>query len=271
MDYIQTIVLALVQGVTEFLPVSSSAHLVLIGNIPGWQDQGLTFDVALHFGTLVAVVWYFRHELLQMAVSGLRLSYQSEHNNERRLIGLIMLATMPIVIVGFLMQGFIEDNLRNVQVIAYSTIGFGLLLWFADWFRAEQRSMDSAHSLKFNISWIQALVIGLAQVVALIPGTSRSGITITAALLLGISRVQAARFSFILAIPVIFGSMVLVLAQTANAEIHIELDKVLIGSAIAAITAFTCIHLFVKLVERIGMLPFVLYRLLLGVGLLVFI
>ena len=156
-------------------------------------------------------------------------------------------------------------------MIAYCTIGFGLLLLFADWYGRNKRASTSPTLEAPPVTWLQALLIGLAQVIALLPGTSRSGITITAALLLGLTRVHAAQFAFLLAIPVIFGSMTLLTVQAVQLEIAVEWDKLFIGIVISAITGFSCIHLFIRFVERIGMLPFVVYRVALGLAILLFL
>lgn len=254
MDTLQIIVLALLQGITEFLPISSSAHLVLPAQLTDWPDQGLAFDVGVHFGTLVAVVAYFRSELTDMAGAGMRLVTRQEYSNDADLLLKLALATLPVVIVGFLAKDYIEAHLRAIPVIATTTIIFGLALWWA----------DRKGGTKEGIDWMSAGLIGLAQVLALIPGTSRSGVTITAALLLGSSRVDAARFSFLLAIPTIAGAQLLLMlqveAQTAREQAH----ELLLGTAIAGLSAYLCIHFFVRLVERTGMLPYVIYRLILG-------
>lgn len=271
MDYVQTIVLALTQGLTEFLPISSSAHLILIGQLPGWSDQGLFFDVAVHFGTLGAVCWYFKKELRQISTELVKFPVNRKMSPEILLVGKLGAATLPIVLVGFILYAALDVTIRSIEVIAYSTIFFALLLWFADWFRAKDRPIVHSSQHGFTISWWHALFIGCAQVFALIPGASRAGVTITAALLLGISRVAAARFSFLLAIPAITGSLVLLLIQSVPSENELDWEKILLGTIVAGITAFATIRLFIRLVERIGMIPFVIYRLGLGAILLVLI
>lgn len=268
MEWLQVIVLALVQGITEFLPVSSSAHLVLPAQLTSWPDQGLAFDVAVHFGTLIAVLAYFRKDLLSMlwaigqapAVYAARSSeVPSNAETEQAAQGIVQLlklglATIPVVIIGFLGKDFIQDNLRTVPVIATTTMLFGAALWYAD-----QRPTTNT-----TITWQAAAIIGLAQSIALIPGTSRSGITITAALLLGLSRVKAAKFSFLLAIPTIAGAQLLLSLDLAAGNLDTDLAKVAAGAALAGVSAYLGIHYFMQLVERTGMLPYVLYRLVLG-------
>lgn len=271
MDYLQTIVLALTQGLTEFLPISSSAHLILIGKLPGWSDQGLFFDVAVHFGTLGAVCWYFNKDLRQICTELLKFPVNRQMSPEILLVGKIGAATLPIFLVGFILYSVLDVTIRSIEVIAYSTIVFALLLWFADRFRAKDRPVVRSSQNGFTLSWWHALFIGSAQVFALIPGASRAGVTITAALLLGISRVEAATFSFLLAIPAITGSLILLLIQSVPSEIELEWEKILLGTIVAGITAFATIRLFIQLIERIGMIPFVIYRLGLGAILLLLI
>ena len=195
--------LGLLQGLTEFLPISSSAHLILLPVLVGWPDQGLAFDVAVHVGTLAAVLAYFRRELLRMARSCLRALRTGAADADARLAGLIGIGTVPVVCVGLLLEGVGPLDatgaavlFRGAAVIASTTVGFALLLWWAD--RRGSRTRDES-----SLDWRDALLVGAAQVLALIPGTSRSGITITAALALGFDRKAAARYSFLLSIPVI--------------------------------------------------------------------
>lgn len=258
MDWLHIIILGLIQGLTEFLPISSSAHLVLPTLLFGWPDQGLAFDVGVHFGTLIAVVMYFRQELLSMAGAVLAYPLQRQYSEDIDLVLKLALATLPVVVVGFVAKDYVEDNLRTIPVIAVATVIFGLLLWFAD--RKSSENM--------TINWGQALFIGAMQVLALIPGTSRSGITITAALLIGLSRVGAARFSFLLAIPAIAGAQLLLTLDLVSAQAQQPWIDLLSGSVIAGISAYLCIHYFIALVERTGMVPYVIYRLVLGAALL---
>jgi undecaprenyl-diphosphatase len=261
MDNLQAIILALLQGLTEFLPISSSAHLILVPRLLGWEDQGLAFDVAVHVGTLLAVVTYFRHDLVRLAGAWLGSLAGRGMNTEARLAWLVLLGTVPVVIAGLWLHDLIETALRSPLVIAATTIVFALLLGWAD--RASRHRRD-----EYTLGVKDVLVIGLAQALALVPGTSRSGITMTAGLALGLTRSAAARFSFLLSIPVI------ALAGGYEARKLLQLtepvawDALLLGTAVAGISAFLCIHFFLRLIERIGMLPFVIYRLLLGAVLL---
>ncbi|NNG12933.1 MAG: undecaprenyl-diphosphate phosphatase [Halobacteria archaeon] len=261
MDNLQAIILALLQGLTEFLPISSSAHLILMPTLFGWEDQGLAFDVAVHVGTLLAVVAYFRHDLVRLLGAWLQSLTGKGITAEGRLAWLVLLGTVPVVLAGLLLHDLIETSLRSPLVIALTTIVFALLLGWAD---RNSRYLRDEYSLHLK----DVLIIGLAQALALIPGTSRSGITMTAGLALGLTRSAAARFSFLLSIPVIAlagGYETKKLLQLAE---PVAWDMLLLGTTVAGISAFLCIHFFLQLIERIGMLPFVVYRLLLGAVLL---
>ena len=241
------------------MPISSSAHLILLSELAGWKDQGLVFDVALHFGTLLAVIFYFRREINEM----LDFSHFKTMNTLiKSPLGVITIATIPIVIIGGLFNQFIEANLRTPEVIAIATIIFGVLLYLSD-LKGKQAGSDLKVTLGLGF------LIGLAQVFALIPGTSRSGITITAALLLGFSRTEAARFSFLLAIPAIIAANILGVFEVIQAE-HLVFNylDLFLGVSISFLVAYLTIGWFLSLIERIGMLPFVVYRVILGTFLL---
>lgn len=263
MTLIQIIVLALVQGLTEFLPISSSAHLILVPVLSDWPDQGLAFDVAVHVGTLSAVVWYFRKEVMRMSGDWLHSCRQGQQVGESRLAWAVIWGTVPVVVAGLLLHDLVDTVLRSPLVIAWATIGFGLLLWLAD--VMGQRQRDEHH-----LNWRDVVVIGLAQALALIPGTSRSGITMTAGLFMGLTREAAARFSFLLSIPTILMAGGYKGMQLVKQSAAVDWLAMFIGVVLSALTAYLCIHWFLKLLERIGMLPFVLYRLLLGGVLLYF-
>jgi undecaprenyl-diphosphatase len=261
MTLIHIIVLALVQGLTEFLPISSSAHLVLVPVLSDWPDQGLAFDVAVHVGTLSAVVWYFRNEIMRMAGDWLLSCRQRQQVGESRLAWAVIWGTIPVAVCGLLFNDLVDTVLRNPLVIAWATIGFGLLLWLADVQGQRQRN-------EHHLTWRDVVVIGLAQALALIPGTSRSGITMTAGLFMGLTRQAAARFSFLLSIPTILLAGAYKGLQLATGAAAVDWLAMLIGVALSALTAYLCIYLFLQLLERIGMFPFVLYRLVLGGALL---
>ena len=262
MDIIQIIVLALVQGLTEFLPISSSAHLILVPYLTDWSDQGLAFDVAVHVGTLTAVVIYFRKEISKMFFAWFA-SLKGAHSADSKLAWGVLIGTIPVGLVGLLFKDVIGEHLRTPLVIAVTTIIFGLLLWYADWSGKRQRD-------EYALSWKDIVIIGCAQAIALIPGTSRSGITITAGLMLGLTASAAARFSFLLSIPVIIlAGGVETLDYLKVASIN-DMGDLIVGAAISAVSAYLCIHYFLILLEKVGMTPFVIYRLLLGVLLLTF-
>ena len=273
MSTIEIVILALIQGLTEFLPISSSAHLILPSAVLGWEDQGLAFDVAVHVGTLLAVVLYFRKEVGSMAVAWLASvgvgAKTPENNFDGQLAWWILFATIPAGLFGFFGKDLIEAYLRSALVIAATTLLFGFLLGYAD-IKAGNRS-DNEHKSIEKLGFKGAMLIGLAQAVALIPGTSRSGITMTIGLMLGLSRENAARFSFLLSIPAIAmagGYLTLKLVTGTEA---VDWQAISLGSLLAFVSAYACIHYFLILVGKLGMMPFVIYRLFLGAGLLWFV
>lgn len=263
-DYIQAIFLALIQGITEFLPISSSAHLALVPLLTSWPDQGLAFDCVVHLGSLTAVVFYFRSDLARMA-SGFTVTLKQRSisaDRDGQMAWLIGFATIPVGLFGLTFKEMIENDFRSLTVIGTTSIIFGLLLWLAD---SEDKNSKTESSWNLR----DVMIVGVAQAVALIPGTSRSGITMTAALMMGYNRETAARFSFLLSIPVI------ILAGGIKIKDWIEqpeqaagLLELLIGYSLSAISAYLCIHYFLKYLQRIGMGPFVIYRVLLGAILL---
>lgn len=255
MDILHAIVLGLLQGLTEFLPISSSAHLILLPKLMDWADQGLLYDVAAHFGSLLALLIYFRKDLANMTTGWIR-SFSSGHNSEADMVWFLLIATMPICLAGLLFHD-VAGHLRNPLVIAGATILFALLLWWADGYGRRQRSLDD-----FRLR--DAVVIGLFQVLAMIPGTSRSGITITAGLMLGLKRESASRFSFLLAIPVILLASGYELLNVTFSALQVDWPALFTVTAVSFISAWLTIHWFLKLVERTGMLPYVIYRLFLG-------
>lgn len=261
MDLIQIFALALLQGLTEFLPISSSAHLILLPIIAGWQDQGLAFDVAVHVGTLTAVVFYFRTTVATLSIDWLASVKQRALIGESRLAWAVLLGTIPVGLAGLLLGDVIENHLRSPLVIAATTIIFGLMLGWADWQSKQQRD-------EHRLGLFDILFIGIAQAIALIPGTSRSGITITAGLMLGLTRQAAARFSFLLSIPVIVLAGGLKTIELVQSTLKTDWFALIMGIGLSAISAYICIHLFLKIIEKVGMWPFVIYRLILGAILL---
>ena len=247
------------QGVTEFLPISSSAHLILPAELAGWPDQGLAFDVAVHLGSLAGVLACFRRDCEAFAASGWRYLRYRRRDEHFDLLLKIAVATVPVAFAGYWLYETVESRLRTIEFIAAATICFGLLLWWA----------DSRRGTGETLGWRDALVIGGVQVLALVPGTSRSGVVISAALLLGLSRSMAARVAFLLAIPTIAGAALLagfeIPAEAGGAANALDMG---IGALVAGLSAWLCVHYFLALVERTGMLPYVLYRLILGVVLI---
>jgi undecaprenyl-diphosphatase len=261
MIVVHLIALAVLQGLTEFLPISSSAHLILLPIFEGWSDQGLAFDVAVHLGTLSAVMVYFRRELGVMARDWTGSVLHRRHTADSRLAWAVLWGTVPVGLAGLALSGWVDSTMREptvaVPIIAATTIVFGLLLGWAD---LRGRRVRDEHT----IVWRDVVVIGIAQAVALLPGTSRSGITMTAGLMVGLTREAAARFSFLLSIPVIVLAGALEVLHVAAAGAPVRWSELVLGTAVSGVSAYLCIHFFLKVLERIGMLPFVLYRLLLG-------
>ncbi|WP_353569905.1 undecaprenyl-diphosphate phosphatase [Candidatus Albibeggiatoa sp. nov. BB20] len=263
MDIWQIITLALLQGFTEFLPISSSAHLILVPEFTSWEDQGTAFDVAVHVGTLIAVIFYFRYDIKPLFLAWIKSLQTKQLTAESRLVWGVIVGTIPVAIAGVLISvtGWI-DYLRSGLLIAMTTLIFGGLLWYADTRASRQRN-------EYQMTWQDIILIGCAQAIALLPGTSRSGITITAALLVGLSRQAAARFSFLLSIPVIILAGIDETALLLTQHVEVDWTTLILGMTISAISAYLCIEIFIRLLNQIGMLPFVIYRLILGVFLLI--
>lgn len=261
MDFFQIFVLAVVQGLTEFLPVSSSAHLILVPVFTAWEDQGLAFDIAIHVGTLAAVILYFRRDLIQVTDAWTRSLTEGRTTPAARVGWGILLGTIPVGLAGLTFKGVVENHLRSPLILAVGLIAFALLLSWADWRRKGGRD-------EYGLTWKDILIIGCAQALALIPGTSRSGITITAALLLGMSREGAARFSFLLSIPVISLAGGLQAYQLLKSPEPTLWGPLILGAVLSGLSAYVCIHYFLSFIRRIGMQPFVVYRIALGVVLI---
>lgn len=258
MDLFQAVVLAIVQGITEFLPISSSAHLILVPELLGWAASGLAFDVAVHVGTLFAVVAFLWKELLQIAQGWFAGFARFNWSKEGLLGWMLIAATVPVGLVGFLAGDFIEANLRTALIIGITTLVFGLLLGWAD------RGAEHKTAEMGDMTFKHAVLVGLAQMLALIPGTSRSGITMTALLSLGYNRVASAKFSFLLAVPTILLPGLLKTNELiANSE-QVPWLSLLVGVMVSAIVAFFSMRWFIALVTRVGMRPFVIYRVLLA-------
>ena len=258
MSDLQILVLAIVQGLTEFLPISSSGHLILSPYLFGFADQGLAFDVAVHLGSLTAVLVYFRRDVWQIALAWLgSLGSRGQMSEQARLGWMIILATLPVVVAGLAFKSLVEGELRAPWVIAATTIVFGLLLGVVDLRARRSRSLD-------RLTMNDALLIGASQVLALVPGTSRSGITMTTGLWLGLTREAASRFSLILSIPTILASATLVTKDLLEDPAPVDWSALALGVVLSAAAAYLTIYFFLRFIERVGMWPFVLYRLLLG-------
>ncbi len=254
MDPLHAIVLAVVQGLSEFLPISSSGHLILIPHFFGWADQGLAFDVAVHVGTLIALLVYFRREIVAMTVAWFGSVFQRQHTDDSRLAWQVLVGTIPVGLAGLALGDTIEAHLRSPLFVAGTLSFFGLLMYAAD-------RLSSGTRNEYSLTWPQAVAIGCAQALALMPGTSRSGITITAGRAVGLARSGAARFSFLLAIPGITAAGCYEGLKLATSDAVVGWPPMAIGVLFSALSGLACIHLLIRFIERIGLLPFTIYRL----------
>lgn len=263
----QAIILAIVQGLTEFLPISSSAHLILIPNLLHWQDPGLAFDVALHAGTLLAVLLFFLREWIQLTLCGLGFhypkrapEYQVIHN--RRLFWHLVAGTIPGGLAGFFFEHRVEESLRGNAPIAGAMIGIALVMWYAEYVARLDRHIEQT-------SLGDSLVIGIAQALALFPGVSRSGITITAGLFRGMSREAAARFSFLLSTPLIAGAaakeLPKILKMHKAGALDMPLSHVAISIAVSAVVGYLVIAFFLQYLQTRTLKIFIYYRILFGI------
>lgn len=264
MELTQAVILALIQGITEFLPISSTAHLIMVPYLTGWVDQGLAYDVALNTATWLAVVIYFRRDISDLFTGFLRLLRERtfDGNHDGKLAIMVVAATIPVAIVGLLAHDLVAHELRTLSVIGWSSIIWGVVLWIAD----RRPGTGTVRSM----GWGSAMFIGLCQAIALIPGTSRSGITMMAGLFSGLSRDGAARFSFLLAIIVgaLAGGKEGV--DMVSAGMDTPWLAVFVGGAVAFVAAYFAIHYFLKLISRSSMNVFVVYRIILGLLLLAY-
>lgn len=257
---IHILILAIVRGLTEFLPISSSGHLIVTSHVLEWPDQGIVIDIAVHVGTLLSVTAYFWRDVVRIIRGSLRL-LTFRGGPDARLAAMLMVATLPIVGAGYAGRNAVIPLFRNVEVIAWAMIGFALLLWMADRVGMTVRRVE-------HISFFAAIAIGVAQVLALIPGTSRSGITMTAGRFLGMERVEAARFALLLSIPTIAGAGTLAGHELwQSGDIRLGYD-VALAVGLAFVAGIASIELMMRWLEHSGFLPFVIYRLALGGALL---
>lgn len=260
MEIHQAVILAIVQGLTEFLPISSSAHLALAPWILGWKDQGLTFDIAMHFGTLAAVVVYFFRDWVQILAQGTGLRWGSDEALRRnpRLLWLLAAATVPVGVFGYAFKGHAEQEWRNPLVIATMLVSVGLLMWWAE--RAGRKVKDIG-----QVSAGDAMAIGLAQALAIVPGTSRSGITITAGLFRGLEREAAARFSFLLSTPAIAAAALKEFWDLQRSGERVEWGLFALGMCVSAVTGCLVIAFLLRFLRRHSLRFFVYYRIVFGI------
>jgi undecaprenyl-diphosphatase len=269
MSLFQAIILAIIQGLTEFLPVSSTAHLVLFPWLLHWPDPGQAFDVALHAGTLLAVLLFFIRDWMELTLAGLGFNYrgrgETSVQQNRKLFWYLIAATIPAAIAGFLFEHKIEEHLRQPVYIAGSMIGVGLLMWYAEYIGRLDRGMD-------RIGFADAMVIGTAQAIALFPGVSRSGITITEGLFRGLTREAAARFSFLLSAPIIAGAAAHDLPKLIKlhhaGQIELPLSTLIVAVAVSAAVGYVVIAFFLQYLRTRTLKIFVYYRIVFGIVIL---
>lgn len=262
MNSVQAIILAFVQGITEFLPVSSSGHLILFPRLMGWEDQGLAFDVMVHLGSLIAVLAYFRQDVLVITRDTLANLFGGSQTEHSRLGWNIAFATIPVGLVGVFYADWVESTLRDPRYIAMMMIVFAVVLWWVDKYNKQARDISTLNRRDI-------IVIGCAQAISLMPGISRSGMTIAAALLMGLNRGAAARFSFLMAIPVILLAGGLKAVGLVQSEVAIDWREMVLGVSVSALVAFVCIHWFLEFIRRFSMTPFAIYLLALGAVILI--
>lgn len=260
MTWLNLIVLAVVQGITEFLPISSSAHLILVPCLGHFPDQGLDMDIAVHVGTLGAVMLYFWRDIWQMLL-GLWAALRFRNTPGGRLALSVVVATVPVVVAGVLLKDFVGGAGRSIAVLGWTTLIFGILLYVADRVGLTVRRIE-------HLKLSDAAIIGLAQAMALIPGTSRSGITMTAARILGYERGEAARFSMLMSIPTILAAGTLAALDIVKAEQPLVTTVAIYGAVLSFLTALIAIALLMRWLRRASFTPFAVYRVFLGVALL---
>lgn len=261
MSFLQILTLAVIQGLTEFLPVSSSAHLVLVPHLTGWPDQGIEFDVALHFGTLLAVLWYFRNDIWMIIRDVWFWPAHRDVTLGVRLFIYLIVGTIPALLFGLTLKHFFPEGIRSVDVIAVNMIVFALIMYAADRYSLTYKNLD-------HLSWKSSLFVGIAQALALIPGVSRSGVTISAGRILGINRAEAARFSMLLAIPSIMGAALLDALEYNSLAHTASLPDMALGVFLSFIVGLGAIMFLMRFLQYATLNLFVIYRILLGAALL---
>lgn len=278
MEIVAAAVLGIVQGLTELLPVSSSAHLILVPWLLGWQPEGLFFDVSLHVGTAIAILAYFWKDWITLAGEVVRGIAEGKPlgNSQRKLAWFLVVGTLPAMAAGLMLESTAEKALRSPLITVFTLIIFGALLYFSDRSGKKNRNME-------DYTWADSIWIGFSQAVALIPGVSRSGITISTAMLRNSSRAAAARFSFLLSAPIVAGAGLLEGARfiralrhplmgagTGAGPIEMKWGVVLVGMICAAISGFLCIRYFLRYIQKNSYMPFVIYRFILAIVVLMF-
>ena len=254
---LQYLLIGILQGITEFLPISSSGHLVLFAKLTAWEDQGLFTDIAVHFGTLFAVIFYMRKDVLFLLINIVKLEFLSN-----KIVLKIIVATLPAIFVGFFIYDFVSLYFRDVRVIAFSSLIFSIILYFADKKNLSKKNWK-------NITFVESFIIGLWQVMAFIPGASRAGVTITGARFLQFDRINAAKFSMLLSIPIILASLSLSLFDIFFSEGEIiNIYPSIFAASIAFLTAILSINFMMKLIQITNFNLFIIYRIILGIILL---
>ena len=261
-DFLLIVLLALIQGLTEFLPISSSAHLVLPNLLFGTKDFGLMFDIATHAGTLLAVIFFFKAELKNILLAWFKAPNLDDQNY---FLGLLLLvATLPIILLGLVFGDEVSARNISIEQIAWFNLIFAIALLIA--YRLGTKTKDI-----FQVTVWQALFIGSMQAFAILPGASRSGVAITGGMLIGLKLIPAAKFAFLLAIPTILGSVLFMGIEIFTSTATINVIAISLGFSISSTIAFLTMKFFLKLVEIVGLIPFVAYRLVLGIGLLLLV
>jgi undecaprenyl-diphosphatase len=273
MSILEAIVLGIIQGLTEFLPISSTAHLRIVPALFGWNDPGAAFTAVIQIGTLVAVLYYFYADILRIATATVQNTLQGKpfENFDSRMGYMMILATVPIVISGLLLKTYIETSFRSLYVIAFTLIALALLLMLAEFFVKVRVEKGEKQKELTDLSWLEAIVVGLAQCVALIPGASRSGVTITGGLFLGMTRETAARFSFLLSLPSIFAAGIFQLIKARDA-LFATTDSILtlaIATVVSGVVGYYSIAFLLNYLKKNSTYLFIAYRIALGLLLLV--
>ena len=273
MSILEAIVLGIIQGLTEFLPISSTAHLRILPALFGWNDPGAAFTAVIQIGTLVAVLYYFYADILRIATATVQNTLQGKpfENFDSRMGYMMILATVPIVISGLLLKTYIETSFRSLYVIAFTLIALALLLMLAEFFVKVRLEKGEPQKELADLSWLEAIVVGLAQCVALIPGASRSGVTITGGLFLGMTRETAARFSFLLSLPSIFAAGIFQLIKARDA-LFATTDSILtlaIATVVSGVVGYYSIAFLLNYLKKNSTYLFIAYRIALGLLLLV--